>query len=134
MAATPIPVRSRHPPPGSAACASAKGAGDQATVRLRDRWRSLRNPIPRRTHQGGDAHRRRLRRSGAYVVQVSAQRTEAEAQSSYQALQAKYPGVLGGREANIKRVDLGDEGGVFYRAQVGSFATSEQATRSSATA
>jgi hypothetical protein len=66
--------------------------------------------------------------SGAYMVQVSAQRTEAEAQTSYQALQAKYPGVLGGRNANIRRVDLGDKGGVFYRAQVGSFATSEQAT------
>ncbi len=66
--------------------------------------------------------------SGAYVVQVSAQRTEAEAQSSYSSLQSKYPGVLGGRNANIKRVDLGDKGGVFYRAQVGSFSTSEQAT------
>src|SRR4029077_20437014 len=39
--------------------------------------------------------------SGAYVVQVSAQRTEAEAQSSYQALQAKSPAVLGGRSANF---------------------------------
>jgi SPOR domain len=65
---------------------------------------------------------------GAYVVQVSAQRSESEAQSAYQSLQAKYPGVLGGRNASIKRVDLGDKGGVFYRAQVGSFATSEQAT------
>lgn len=64
---------------------------------------------------------------GAYVVQVSAQRTEAEAQSSYASLQAKYPSVLAGRTANIKRVDLGDKGGVFYRAQVGSFGTSEQA-------
>jgi hypothetical protein len=66
--------------------------------------------------------------AGSYVVQVSAQRTEAEAQSSYQSLQAKYSSVLGGRNANIKRVDLGDKGGVFYRAQVGSFATPEQAT------
>jgi cell division septation protein DedD len=66
--------------------------------------------------------------AGAYVVQVSAQRTEAEAQSSYRALQQKYPAVLGSREANIRRVDLGDKGGIFYRAQVGSFATSEQAT------
>lgn len=65
---------------------------------------------------------------GSYVVQVSAQRTEAEAQSSYQSLQAKYPSVLSGRNANIKRVDLGDKGGVFFRAQVGSFATSEQAS------
>ena len=59
---------------------------------------------------------------------MSAQRTEAEAQSSYQSLQSKYPSVLGSRNANIKRVDLGDKGGVFFRAQVGSFATSEQAT------
>jgi hypothetical protein len=66
--------------------------------------------------------------AGSYVVQVSAQRTEAEAQSSYRALQQKYPTVLGSREANVRRVDLGDKGGVFYRAQVGSFATSEQAT------
>jgi len=66
--------------------------------------------------------------AGAYVVQVSAQRTEAEAMSSYRAIQQKYPAVLGSREANIRRVDLGDRGGIFYRAQVGSFATSEQAT------
>jgi hypothetical protein len=65
---------------------------------------------------------------GAYVVQVSAQRTEEEAQSSYRALQQKYPAVLGSREANIRRVDLRDKGGIFYRAQVGSFATSEQAS------
>ena len=62
------------------------------------------------------------------MVQVSAQRTEAEAQSSYQALQAKYSSVLGGRSTSFRRVDLGDKGGVFYRAQVGSFTTSEQAS------
>ena len=66
--------------------------------------------------------------AGAYVVQVSAQRTEAEAMSSYRAMQQKYPAVLSSREANIRRVDLGDKGGIFYRAQVGSFTTSEQAT------
>jgi hypothetical protein len=60
-------------------------------------------------------------------VQVSSHSTEAEAQSSYRALQQRYPAVLGSREANIRRVDL-DVKGVFYRAQVGSFATSEQAT------
>ena len=63
---------------------------------------------------------------GAYVVQVSAQKTEAEALSSYQSMQSKYPGVLGGRNANIRRADLGDKG-VYYRAQIGPFATSEQA-------
>ena len=64
--------------------------------------------------------------SGAYVVQVSAQKTEEEAQSSYRALQAKYPGVLSGRDASIRRADLGDKG-VYYRAQVGPFANAEAA-------
>jgi len=64
---------------------------------------------------------------GAYVVQVSAQKTEGEAQSSYRALQAKYPAVLGGREPSIRRADLGDKG-VYYRAQVGPFASASEAT------
>jgi hypothetical protein len=64
--------------------------------------------------------------AGAYV-QVSAQRSEAEAQSSYRSLQQKYPGVLGSREASIRRADLGTAG-VWYRAQIGPFTTAEQAT------
>jgi cell division protein FtsN len=64
---------------------------------------------------------------GAYVVQVSAQKTEAEAQSSYRSLQQKYPTVLGGREPTIRRAEIG-QSGVWYRVQVGSFSTSEQAT------
>ena len=64
---------------------------------------------------------------GAYVVQVSAQRSEAEAQSSYRSLQQKYPSLLGAREPSIRRVDFGEKGGIYYRAQVGSFATMEQA-------
>lgn len=64
---------------------------------------------------------------GAYVVQVSAQKTEAEAQSSYRALQTKYPSVLGGREPIIRRAELG-QSGTWYRVHVGSFQTSEQAS------
>ena len=63
---------------------------------------------------------------GAYVVQVSAQKTEDEARASYQTLQQKYPSVLGSRDANIRRADLGDKG-VYYRAQIGPFATADQA-------
>src|SRR3954451_11950627 len=63
---------------------------------------------------------------GAYVVQVSAQKTEDEARASYQTLQQKYPSVLGRRDANIRRADLGDKG-VYYRAQIGLFATADQA-------
>jgi hypothetical protein len=63
---------------------------------------------------------------GAYVVQVSAQKTEDEARASYHALQQKYPSVLASREANIRRADLGDKG-VYYRAQIGPFTTADQA-------
>jgi cell division septation protein DedD len=63
---------------------------------------------------------------GAYVVQVSAQKTEDEARASYHTLQQKYPSVLGRHEANIRRADLGDKG-VYYRAQIGPFATADQA-------
>ena len=63
---------------------------------------------------------------GGYMVQVSSQRTEAEAQAWYRALQAKYPAVLGSRRPTIKRADLGEKG-IFFRTQVGPFASAEEA-------
>lgn len=65
---------------------------------------------------------------GSYVVQVSSQRNEADAQASYRALQGKFPSVLGSRPPLIKRADLGDKG-VYYRAMVGPFASSEEAAQ-----
>jgi hypothetical protein len=65
--------------------------------------------------------------AGAYV-QVSSQKTEADAQASFRALQGKYSGILGSRSALIRRADLGDRG-VFYRAMVGPFASTEEATQ-----
>jgi hypothetical protein len=65
---------------------------------------------------------------GSYVVQVSSQRSEADAQASFKALQGKFPSVLGSRAPLIKRADLGDKG-VYYRAMVGPFASSEEAAQ-----
>ncbi len=65
---------------------------------------------------------------GGYVVQVSSQRNEADAQASYRALQGKFPSVLGSRAPLIKRADLGDKG-VYYRAMVGPFGSSEEAAQ-----
>jgi cell division septation protein DedD len=65
--------------------------------------------------------------AGSYVVQVAAQKSEGEAQQTWQALQQKYGSVLAGQQATIRRVDLGERG-VFYRAQVGPFATRAQAS------
>ncbi len=63
---------------------------------------------------------------GGYAVQVSSQRSEAEAQTSFRALQAKFPGQLGGQQPMVRRADLGTKG-VYYRALVGPFASMEQA-------
>jgi cell division septation protein DedD len=63
---------------------------------------------------------------GGYSVQVSSQRSEAEAQAAFRALRAKFPTELGGREPMIRRADLGDKG-TYYRALVGPYASVEQA-------
>lgn len=63
---------------------------------------------------------------GGYVVQVSAERSDAKAQASFKTLQSRYPHVLGGRSPLIRRVKLGEKG-VFYRAQIGPFDTVEKA-------
>ena len=66
------------------------------------------------------------RASGAYMVQLVSNKSEAETQSSFKVLQNKYPTVLGIRTALIRRVELGDRG-TYYRAHVGPFANADQA-------
>jgi cell division septation protein DedD len=66
--------------------------------------------------------------SGGYLVQVASQRNEADAQASYKALQAKYSSVLGSHSPLIKRADLGEKG-VYYRAMVGPFNSSDEASQ-----
>ncbi|MCW5687756.1 MAG: SPOR domain-containing protein [Pseudolabrys sp.] len=66
--------------------------------------------------------------SGGYAVQVSAQRSEADAQAAFRSLQGKFPSQLGNRAPLIKRVDLGDKG-IYFRAMVGPFASSGEASQ-----
>jgi hypothetical protein len=63
---------------------------------------------------------------GDYAVQVLSQHNEEEVQSSFRALQAKYPKLLGGREPMVRRADLGAKG-VYYRAMVGPFVSAKGA-------
>jgi hypothetical protein len=63
--------------------------------------------------------------AGGFVVQVSAQRSEADAQTAFRTLQTKYP-VLSGREPLIRRKDLGERG-IFFAAQVGPFGARSEA-------
>jgi hypothetical protein len=120
----PAPAAARAPAPSPAANANASAnaplslspQGAPAAPDTRTRVAST-NAAP--ASPGG---------GGSYVVQISSQRSEADAQASYRALQGKFPSVLGSRTPLIKRADLGDKG-VYYRAMVGPFASSEEAAQ-----
>ena len=60
-----------------------------------------------------------------FVVQLSAQRSEPEAQAAFRTMQAKYS-VLSGRQPLIRRKDQGERG-IFYAAQVGPFVVKRDA-------
>ena len=65
---------------------------------------------------------------GGSYAQVTSRRTEGEAQTEFRALQAKFPTQLSGREPVIRRADLGEKG-IYYRALVGPFASTEEAAQ-----
>jgi SPOR domain len=65
---------------------------------------------------------------GGYLVQVSSQKDEADAQASVRSLQKKFPAALGSRPTVIQRADLGDKG-VYYRTMVGPFGSTEEAAQ-----
>jgi hypothetical protein len=110
---------------GNAPLALVPGGGDAAASAAS---RSHRSPSPTAVASATTASTAPSETSSAagYAVQISSQHSETEAQSSFQALRAKYPDVLGKREPIIRRVDLGAKG-VYYRALVGPFATADEA-------
>lgn len=55
--------------------------------------------------------------AGTYIVQVSSQRTQDQAQAAFGDLQRRYGSVLGGVTPVIERADLGDRG-TFYRVRI----------------
>jgi hypothetical protein len=64
--------------------------------------------------------------ASGFVVQLSSQKSEAQAQSSFRSLQAKFTPELSGLQPIIRRADLGSKG-VFYRTLVGPFASAQEA-------
>jgi hypothetical protein len=66
--------------------------------------------------------------TGGFLVQVASQRSEVDTKALYRSLQDQFPAVLGSRNPMIKRADLGEKG-VFYRALIGPFGTSEEAAQ-----
>src|SRR5262245_23034759 len=66
--------------------------------------------------------------ASGFVVQLSSQKSEAEAQSSFRSLQAKFPNELSGLQPIVRRADLGSKG-IFYRTLVGPFASAQEASQ-----
>ncbi|HVZ90414.1 MAG TPA: SPOR domain-containing protein [Rhizomicrobium sp.] len=64
--------------------------------------------------------------AGAYVLQIGAYKTEAEASAAWQRYQAKHAATLTGYSQDVKMVDLGAKG-VWYRLRVGSFPDKQSA-------
>jgi hypothetical protein len=62
----------------------------------------------------------------SYVVQISRQRSKADAEASVRNLRAKFE--LGDHKAMVRRDDLGPNG-VYYRALVGPFGSADDADR-----
>jgi hypothetical protein len=127
-AAKPAPgARSPTPPSAANANASANAPlslspqGGQPAAAADPRTRVATNIPAQIAPSGGGG-------SGGYLVQVSSQRNEADAQASYRVLQGKFPTVLGSRAPLIKRADLGDKG-VYYRAMVGPFGSPDEASQ-----
>jgi hypothetical protein len=84
--------------------------------------------IPQQKPQTTKSSKQDTAETGGYLVQVSSQRSEADAQASYRALQGKFPAVLGNRLPLIKRADLGADR-IYYRAMVGPFGTPDEASQ-----
>jgi cell division septation protein DedD len=66
--------------------------------------------------------------SGAYVVQIAANKTQEEASAAFRSAQSRYPGVLGNRKLLIRKKEIAGKG-TFYGAQVGPFASRNDAVQ-----
>ena len=65
---------------------------------------------------------------GGFVVQVTSQRSEADARAAYANLQKKFPQVLGPYKASIATATVADRG-TYYRVRVGPFANGADASK-----
>jgi hypothetical protein len=70
----------------------------------------------------------RVASNGSYLVQVSSQRSEADAQAAFRTIKSKYASVLGSHQPVIRRAELAGRG-TYYRAMVGPFANRGEAVQ-----
>jgi cell division protein FtsN len=128
IAAAPPGGATQPAPTAPTAAAPAGEPKKVKTIPIRPDQATAPGPAPMRVgaNQAPTPPARNSAIAGGFVVQVASQRSEADAQASYQALQTKYPAVLGNRESTIKKFDAGSKG-VYYRVNIGPFASQEQA-------
>jgi cell division protein FtsN len=62
--------------------------------------------------------------SGAYLLQIGAYKSEAEADAAWSIYKSHHAGTLSGYSKDVKQVDLGPKG-TWYRLRIGSFASKE---------
>ena len=127
--ATPVAARaaaSREASPATARPAPPPASAPVANAPLSLSPSSAKNTPPRAAPAPTRLASAPASGGGRYHVQVSSQRSEADAQAAYRGIQAKYPAVLGSRPHVVQRADLGSKG-VYYRAMVGPFGSREEA-------
>jgi SPOR domain len=125
-AARPVPVPKN--PPRNAAPISLDPQEPAPPPAPRERTAAVAPPATTQSLQPPAPRAPAASEGSGYSVQLSSQRSEAEAQASYRALQSKYPDQLSDRSVMVRRVDLGSKG-VYYRAMVGPFASSDEASQ-----
>lgn len=64
---------------------------------------------------------------GGFVVQISSQRSEADARNTFAELQRRFPQILGQYQPSIQAANLGERG-TYYRVRVGPFTSRDDAT------
>jgi len=116
-----------QPAPGSRNPASANASAN-TPMSLAPQAAPASDPAPTRVAATNPTQTAPAASSGGYLVQVSSQKNEADAQASFRALQGKFPNVLGSKSPVIKRADLGEKG-VYYRAMVGPFGSPDEASQ-----
>ena len=123
----PATTRATTPPAAPKAAAPAPGRGGPISLepQAEEAPRARTAAAPPATRPAPETT---ANASGGFVVQLSSQKTEAEAQASYRSLQAKFPDQLGSRQPVIRRADLGSKG-VFYRTMVGPFGSAQEASQ-----
>jgi cell division protein FtsN len=65
--------------------------------------------------------------SGAYVLQIGAYKSQAEADGAWNAYKAKHAALLAGYSPNVAQADLGDKG-TWYRLRIAGFPSKDVAS------